>query len=299
MKLKQDQSADYTSRIKANARQYPFLSSFLLRADQHRKERLTIFVSGPFARGFEELLLKLRSYRTAFLQHRTLAPVAFVVDRARDDFLAATEALLSGCHSVVVDLMRSVMEAEYLLADFAASPNSIKVWLKLTDRDRRRDYSPAKLRERRAQRAGKHTSDMMDAGEYALHSKGLHLNPTTLWFAPRGIWDSGNPFAFTTCLAELFEHARRFLVTTDELCSRVKRRRLRSRDWLRQTPAFFRAWETTQLQMEVYQRLTGPVDDYIIPKDGSVDLLRLLRSAEAKRIVNRLRSEIPIQSTQQ
>lgn len=298
MKPKPNQSADYTSRIKANARRYASLSSSLLRADQHRKERLTLFVSGPFARGFEELLLKLRSYQKTFLKHKSLAPVAFILDRASDDFLAATEALLSGCHSVVIDLMRSVMEAEYLLSDFTSSPHSIGVWLKLTDRDRRREYSPAKLRERRAQRAGKPTKDMIDAGEYALHSKGLHLNPTTLWFAPRGIWDSGNPFAFTTCLAELFEHARRFLVTTDELCSNFRRRRSQSRDWLRQTPAFFRAWETTQLQMEVYQRLTGPVDDYTIPKDGPINLLRLLRSAEAKRIVSWLSSEIPRQQPQ-
>jgi hypothetical protein len=298
MKPKQDESAGYSSRAKTIARHYPSVSRVLLRADHHRKERLTLLTSGPFAQGLEELLVKLGNYRKAFLQHSTLVPAAFVIARARNDFMAAIESLLSGCHSVVIDLMRSVMEAEYLFSDFVPSPSSIERWLKLSDQDRRREYSPAKLRERRAKRAGKLTSDMIDAGEYSLHSKGLHLSPSTLSFAPRGIYNSSNPFDFTTCLAEIFEHARRFLIATDDLLFRVKRTKSR-RDRLRQTPAFFRAWEATQLQMEVYLRLTGPVDDYVIPKDGPIDVLRLLRSAEAKRIVKRVRSDISRQQTQQ
>jgi hypothetical protein len=182
------------------------------------------------------------------------------------------------------------MEAEYLFDDFAARVDAVREWAKLAEQERRRLYGPATLRKRRARRRGRQPTELMDAKEYSLHSVNLHVTPEQLWFAPRGFWASGESFAWIVCLAEMLEHAKRFIVTAENLKARASGEAAGSRDFMRERPDLFRAWEATQLQMEVYMQLTGQSGEIEIPEEGPVNLLEILRKAEARKIVDRVRS---------
>jgi hypothetical protein len=265
-----------------------------VRAAQRNREALgRLFAGSPFCDGVEELLGMLRSHSKILAEDEELARIAFLIDRIEGDIVAAFECLLCGMHSVVSDLMRPVMEAEYLFSDFTADPQRITKWLAMAPKERWNQFKPVELRRRRARRQGQDPDKDIAHLEYHLHSAGIHFGPSSTWFASRGIAESQNEQAVTICLGEILEHGRRLLLTLNALCKTRCKSTPTQEALQEQLPSFFRAWESVQLRIEVWKELEGRDEretlDNLFPEDGPVDMLRVLRYGYARMIANKLK----------
>jgi len=60
-------------------------------------------------KGLEQLLHHLDDVRHAFSESKDLAKIAFLISRAKADFVTAIEATLSGYLSIAFDSMRDVL----------------------------------------------------------------------------------------------------------------------------------------------------------------------------------------------
>lgn len=273
----------------------PTLERSVKTAQRNREALGRLLAGSPYCDGIEELLGMLKKHSKLLAENKELAKIAFLIDRIEGDIVAAFECLLCGMHSVVSDLMRPVMEAEYLFSDFTAEPHRIAKWLAMAPKERWNEFRPVELRRRRARRQGQDPDKDISHFEYHLHSTGIHFGPSSTWFASRGITESQNEQAVTICLGEILEHGRRLLLTLNALCRTRCKSTPTHEELQEQLPFFFRAWESIQLRIEVWKELEGrderEVLDDLFPEDGPVDMLRVLRYGYARVIAKQLKGE--------
>jgi hypothetical protein len=269
--------AGYLEQLAKIGQKSPTLAAVLSRANANRLGRIAILEESVFADGLEELFQELAKERVLFASHPRLAQIAFIVGRITADYESAVEAFLAGCHSVVLDQMRAVMEAEYLLADFAADPTVIHEWLSLPERKRRNKYGPGALRARRASRIGRQPAELPAARDYQVHSQNLHLSPQVLWFAPRGFCAGKQELALLICLNEIFEHGVRFLQAASSLRARLRGAHNEgAHAAISSRQALYLALKTSKLPVDVCIDLARGVEE---PVDFQFDLLEIVRGA--------------------
>lgn len=200
----------YLELLEELAWSHPRLTAVLQKAEHNRKNRLDMLKSGARLRGLEELLRELEVSESIFRETSQLRPAATLLRRAIGYYQIGVEASLSGLHSVVLDSMRSVMEIEFLLRDFAADANLLTEWLGATERERYKRFRPAVLRQRHAKRLGSKPEDMCEAVDYKAHSETLHVGPRPHPIAGVGIAGEVG-FLSDACFWEMYEHGRRLL----------------------------------------------------------------------------------------
>ncbi|WP_147452189.1 hypothetical protein [Corallococcus sp. CA041A] len=204
----------YPDQLSALQETHPFCSKVLSKAQENRTRRLSRLVEGVRLRGLEELLGQLASYEATYRGDTRLEKASFLIARTTAYFAVGLEASLSGMHSVVHDSMRGVMEIEFLLRDFAASPSHVEEWLTWSEKTRRKKFDPRVLRQRHADRLGKEVQDVSEAVDYKAHSQMIHVTPRPHPLASVGITDDASgidPFSSDACFWEMYEHARRVL----------------------------------------------------------------------------------------
>jgi hypothetical protein len=223
----------------------PRLGAALARAHANRTKALTRLQEGARLGGIEQLLSHLDAVAA---QYEALAPlkrVAFLVQRAIEDFELGADAVLSGMRSVVADSMRDIMEIEFLLRDFRLHPDHIDQWLRADQKELLRTFAPRELRRRFANSLKKEPKDLSEATDYAAHSSTLHVSPRPIPFARRGIQATEDRLANDMGFWELFEHARRVLWEFDSLA-----RSMVAEKWTATSPESLEAvksgWERTQ-----------------------------------------------------
>ncbi|WP_148273325.1 hypothetical protein [Stigmatella aurantiaca] len=204
----------YPDQLSALKETHPLCATVLSKAQENRTRRLASLAGGARLRGFEELLGRLASYEATYRGDTRLAKAALLIARTTAYFAVGLEASLSGIHSVVHDSMRGVMEIEFLLRDFAASPSHVEEWLTWSEKMRRDKFDPRVLRQRHADRLGKKAQDLSEAVDYKAHSQMLHVTPRLHPLGSFGIADdaSGSDLlGDAACFWEMYEHARRVL----------------------------------------------------------------------------------------
>lgn len=215
-----DTAPSYTASLAALTDKHPQIAAALRVAEQRRADRLAMYLDGARLRGLEQLYTYLNAAAEAFSDSPTLAPLRFLVDRVRADYVTALEATLSGYQGVAADAMRDVMEVECLLLDFAAHPDNAQEWLQSDEAVRRRKYMPVKVRER-LQSAGvpPFADDDFEPVDYKCHSESLHVNPGQARLSTRGPDpdDDRIPFYNDLGFIEMFEHGHRALVAIELL----------------------------------------------------------------------------------
>jgi hypothetical protein len=106
-------------------------------------------------------------------------PVAAGLLRAAfDQVVSGTERLLAEPDVRVMDESRVLIEIEFLLLDFAASPRRVELWQAMGDDERDTDFGFDMLRRRHEARSGV-PSDLaiFDVEEYRIHSRRVHPRP--------------------------------------------------------------------------------------------------------------------------
>lgn len=213
-------SPPYNASLAALAEKHPQIASALRVAEQRRGDRLAMYLDGARLQGLEQLYTYLGAAVEAYANSSTLAPLRFLLDRVRADYVTALEATLSGYQGVAADAMRDVMEVECLLLDFAAHPTNAQEWLQSDEALRRRKYTPVKVRER-LQSAGvsPFADDDFEPVDYKSHSESLHVNPGQARLSTRGPDPDEDPIPFYNDLGfiEMFEHGHRVLVAIELL----------------------------------------------------------------------------------
>jgi hypothetical protein len=213
-------SLPYTASLSALADKHPQIATALRVAEQRREDRLAMYLDGARLQGLEQLYTYLDAAVEAYANSLTLAPLRFLLDRVRADYVTALEATLSGYQGVAADAMRDVMEVECLLLDFAAHPANAQEWLQSDEALRRRKYMPVKVRER-LQSAGvpPFADDDFEPVDYKAHSESLHVNPGQARLSTRGPDPGEDPIPFYDDLGfiEMFEHGHRVLVAIELL----------------------------------------------------------------------------------
>jgi hypothetical protein len=176
-----------------------------------------------------------------------------LVDRAIMDCEYGLEATLSGQRGIVADLMRDVSEIELLLLDFSLDPDRIAEWLSADRRERLRNFSPARIRERLKEEA----SDRYHPhrADYAAHSEALHVTPQSHPFASRGIASDQDGLLADLGFWEMFEHARRLLVAVDPLHDSLGDAAVDGLGRLDSLKAMEAAWERTQEMQALFLAL--------------------------------------------
>jgi hypothetical protein len=77
--------------------------------------------------------------------------------------------------------MRDIVETELLIRDFASDPSLITVWRNSSEDERRRLFTPVRMRERQAKILGVPRTEVPGAGGYRAHSQLLHVGPPLLF----------------------------------------------------------------------------------------------------------------------
>ncbi|MCI0487340.1 MAG: hypothetical protein L0229_12165 [Blastocatellia bacterium] len=189
----------------------PTLATVLDRAYRNRLSRCMRYAHGATFKGIDELLAYLAKTEKEFTQEPLLMKMQRLVTRARSDFEAGIEALLTGLHSVLFDAMRDVMEIEFLLRDFLIWADHIDEWLNCTEEERYNKFRPAILRQRYATHCGHQPQDMQEATDYKMHSRFLHVTPFDNPIGTRGFVDDDHPSVMGACLWEIMAHAKRIV----------------------------------------------------------------------------------------
>lgn len=220
MLLNVDSAPSYVESLAVLADRHPQIAAALRVAEKRRAERLAMYLDGARLQGLEQLYTYLSTAAEVFSDSPALAPLRFLVDRVRADYLTALEATLSGYQGVAADAMRDVMEVECLLLDFAAHPDNAQEWLQSDEALRRRKYMPVKVRER-LQSAGvpPFADDDFEPVDYKSHSESLHVNPGQARLNTRGPDPDDDPIPFCNDLGfiEMFEHGHRVLLAIELL----------------------------------------------------------------------------------
>lgn len=206
-------ASSYTSALAKLAEMRPRVSYRLTEAERIRGERLQIYLSGARLHGLEQLLSYLDALRDAYAREHGLQALELLIARAIGDFETALEATLSGYQGVAADAMRDVMEIEYLLLDFATTPEHAAQWLAADRRQRLRVFAPAKVRDRLvAAGLPPFGREDWEAVDYRAHSEALHVTPHELAVGSRGMESnpSGSMWADAGFI-EMFEHGWRFI----------------------------------------------------------------------------------------
>jgi hypothetical protein len=192
---------------------HPHLAGTLRKAERNRSERLANLKDGIRLKGMEEFLQELVKLKDLFSETHALRSAERLLSNAIVYYEIGLEGSISGLHSAVHDCMRSVMEIEFLLRDFAIDINQLDIWLHATEKVLQRDFSPASLRKRYASSLGVKPEDMCDALDYKAHSQALHVGPRANLLAIPGISDD-IWYQSDACFWELYEHGRRLLIAT-------------------------------------------------------------------------------------
>jgi len=179
----------------------------------HRQRglRLAVLMTSTFVLppALDEALAHLADLERTFDRVEDLGGAAVLVHRMRADVEIAVDALLSGRGSIVADEMRDAMEIEFLLRDFAARKNNLKLWATCDDETREKKFWPADVRRRVAndQWPGKgfHPPDKR---EYDVHSMGLHPTPGHPHSA-KHLDPGADPTELLSDAGEILEHCRR------------------------------------------------------------------------------------------
>lgn len=243
----------------------PRVAEHLVRAHTNRTRQLDTYLNadalrehfpGTYFAGFDEIADVLDAVKKAFDQSSRLMDIAFLVTRVGKDFASAIDAALSGFNGVVLDTMRDVMEVEYLFRDFSNDSSRISMWLEADRSILLREFSPSALRRRIADAAGKRPQDLPDAFEYRLHSEGLHVSPSFILsdLAGKGFADVPSRRATEFAFAEMFEHARRFLLAANSLGATAAGSAWTGPDVRTAMPEAAKAWERTQAMVAVLAR---------------------------------------------
>lgn len=103
--------------------------------------------------------------------------IEYITGRGYNLGIASMKLLRLGLYDESISLIRSISEIVNLFALFAIEPNSLNEWYTHTERDRIRNFSPAKVRKR----ISLTTLDAPISRDY--YSKmcevGVHVNPST------------------------------------------------------------------------------------------------------------------------
>lgn len=214
----------YTKALRKLKRKCPILWRPLRHAQKVRRQRLQFFMkmTGRLE-GLEEFSVFLDSCVKWFSSIDQLRPVDFLLHRAGCDFVTAIEALLSGFNAVSFDTMRDVMEIEFLLSDFTAHPENIQFWLTCNEQQRRREFSPIRLRQRKSDRLGVDVRELPDTVDYRGHSMALHVNPFVNPFGGRGLSHEAVDVGADACFWDIYQHARNLVIVIREMCERFSR----------------------------------------------------------------------------
>ncbi len=243
----------YGSLLNQLAEAHPRVVSPLRLAQRHRERELGQLVTGARLAGLEELLRHLDGVSAAWARSGPLTRLRHLVNRAITDFESGLEATLSGQRGIVADLMRDVSEIELLLLDFSLDPDRIAEWLSADRRERLRNFSPARIRERLKEEA----SDRYHPhrADYAAHSEALHVTPQSHPFASRGIASDQDGLLADLGFWEMFEHARRLLVAVDSLHDSLGDAAVDGLGRLDSLKAMEAAWERTQEMQALFLAL--------------------------------------------
>jgi hypothetical protein len=198
---------EYEKLIEDIKESHPHLAEVLERAHKNRVRLLRQYQKGVRLEGLDEWLSYLKKAEVEFRQEPPLSDIAFLLQRVRLDFEFALEATLMGVNSVVLDMMRDVLETYMLLRDFAADPTHMQEWLHADYSTLLGKFAPKHLRRREAARRGIEVKDLGDTRDYRVHSAGLHVSPKNVPFSVRGIPGEIDPFVFDMCFWELYSHA--------------------------------------------------------------------------------------------
>lgn len=171
--------------------------------------------------GVHEFLCWLQDATDRFGRHPVLRDLDCLLSRIRADYECSIVALFNGGFSLVWDLMRDVMEVDYLLRDFAYAPQHVADWLQCDEGRRINFYGPAALRERYAAMLGVAVADLLDRHQYRAHSQMLHVQPGEA-FLSRGIAKSETPIGIAFVLHDMFVHAGELLSTLKVLGQAVR-----------------------------------------------------------------------------
>ena len=223
---------------------HPRLASVLRKAAATRERELRQYLHGARLRGLAEYLTYLDGVEDRFRSTDALKKVAPLIARAKADFEVAFEASLSGLVSFALDAMRDTLEIEYLLLDFTSRPANIDAWLTSSERERMRRFQPRVLRDRlSADSPGlefRFTNDL----DYKGHSMALHVSPIRLPFSGRGLRTDHTEIDL--CFWEIFEHARRIAVASEDLEIALVPARKPEQELDDRLPAFKDGWKRTQ-----------------------------------------------------
>jgi hypothetical protein len=224
------------TRLKAS---HPQLAADLLLSHEGRRSRLLQYLGGVRLDGIEEVLQAFSNLLGALPDDAQ--PLRMLVDRLRIDFVASTEAILSGNLSYALDTMRDVLEVELLFLDFIDSPDNASKWLSDSESKRRDRFQPAQIRKRLAS----HGKPVGKGRDYAGHSASLHPAPPWDPFGHRGlylldsIWVDGGFW-------DIFDHARRVLSALHTYLLSIGLLGEATLVDPDQRPSLIRAWERTQ-----------------------------------------------------
>jgi len=244
---------------------------------------------------FDELLGAIKWYQTTCESTPGLEQVAPFAARVCSEIESAIQNLRNGFQGLVGDLMRTVMEGEYLVDEFAADSSSMSKYFATPENERWKQYSPALLRKRRAQRAGKPRHEMKDDTEYGCHCKGVHFGGSTHWTSPRGIVDSITDPEFTIAIGEILEHGRRFLIAIHSLCDAQNAKTMPTSEMSNRLQVFSQVLEHVYFTIEVWNNLQGQnQDDRLnqIFSGNQLNMVELLRFGFAKKRADEIRSEL-------
>ncbi len=233
----------------------PNIYESLRLAESNRAERLKHWKQGIRFNGIEELISHLSELTAVYRRNRKLRRIAFLVERARGDFITALEATLSGFHLVTFDAMRDVMEIEFLLRDFCLSPEHIEEWLDANESNRYTRFRPAILRQRYAQHLGKLPQDLGEAADYKGHSRFLHVTPIINPFGKVGLNSGDIAFGADSGFWEMYEHGRRLIFAAHNLRRKVAKHLKAPIGPERGLKNFKRGWQATQTWQGLYMAM--------------------------------------------
>jgi len=216
-----DAPEEFQNMLQKVERSSPRVAAALRRAQENREGSLKRWQDDRRIQGLDHLLAYLEAASRFVATYPRLSKIAFLVQRALDDFEVALEATASGTNSVVFDAMRDVLEIEYLLSDFAAKPENIERWLAADDRLRSKEFTPASLRQRKAARLGVKSADLPTAKDYKGHSQLLHVSPHLHPFALNGIMSNRNGIQLASCFWDMYLHGAHLAAGLLELIAQV------------------------------------------------------------------------------
>jgi len=233
----------------------PLIAGVLARAQRNRFQRLSQYSSGARFKGPEELLRLLGTIETSFKLDSRLSNLTFLVARARADFETSIEATLCGLHGIVGDSMRDVMEIEFLFREFHHDPSSRSEWLVADQKTLRNKYRPAVLREKHAKRLQVRQEDLAEAADYKGHSMALHVLPRQFLLGGRGFAEESLPFESDFGFWEIFEHARRLVLTLDAFIGKTAPQAVTWLELEKELPLFGEAYERAMEMQSIFQGL--------------------------------------------